>query len=83
MIHLGCSDTTAFDSRLGANDFHPRPPAPYLIKASQTHFHKESNMKLKACLSFLFLVLALGACSGDSAEATEENAEEMVEELDY
>jgi len=40
-------------------------------------------MKLKACLSFLFLILALGACSGDSADTNEENAEEIADELDY
>jgi PBP1b-binding outer membrane lipoprotein LpoB len=40
-------------------------------------------MKLKAYLSFLFLILALGACSSDSAVPTEESAEEVADELDY
>ncbi|MDA0666483.1 MAG: hypothetical protein O3A50_01715 [Planctomycetota bacterium] len=40
-------------------------------------------MKLKACLSLLFLILALGACSGDSSDTTEEAAEEAAEDLNY
>ena len=40
-------------------------------------------MKLKACLSLLFLILALGACSSDSPETAEEAAEEIVDEVDY
>jgi len=53
------------------------------VSSTQPISETEHIMKIKALLSFLFLILALGACSSDSPETSEEAAAEVADELDY